>query len=130
MNLIRAYKYLYYRIYEWQLKRFGKGDNPEFTALLGNSLLLFTNLVTLVIFFEIITGRVFRIENSYAIIAMIIIIATNYYIFLYKNKFNTIISSFELESGLQKKSSTIWCLVYVTITLACFFGSIFILSSE
>jgi Ca2+/Na+ antiporter len=128
MNLVRAYKYFFYRTYVWQLNLFGEENNPKFTAILANSICVFINLITLTVFFQIATGYKIYIENIYAVVATLALILFNYFVFLHKNKANAIINEFASETENQRKSRTKWCLVYAIATYLIFFVSVLILS--
>lgn len=127
MNLFKAYKYFFYRTYLWQLNMFGEANNPKYTAILANSLCVYFNLLTLTVFFQIVTAIKMRLENIYAVIGIFILILVNYFIFLYNNKSEAIIAEFSSESEIQQKRWTIWCWVYVILTYVSFFGSVSIL---
>ena len=128
MNIVNTYKYLFYRIYVWQLGMFGEGNNPKFVAILGNSIFMFINLMTLVVCFQIVTGYEIRIEKIHAVIGSITLFAINYFILLHNNKSQAIIAEFASENKAQRKRRTLWCWVYVIVTHIAFFGSVLILS--
>ena len=128
MNIVSAYKYLFYRIYVWQLGMFGEKNNPKFVAMLGSSMFVFINLMTLIVCFQIVTGYKIRVEKTHAVIGMLSLFAINYFIFLHNNKSQAIIAEFASESEIQRQRRTIWCWVYVIATHIAFFGSVLILS--
>lgn len=127
MNIVTAYKYFFYRTYKWQLK-LGDKNIPQVTAILVNSILLFLNLLTVIIWFQIMTGYKIQIENLYAITGTSLILLINYFIFLYNNKFKRIIAEFDSETELQSARRGTLCLVYEIGTFLSFFGSILIFS--
>lgn len=57
--LSKSYKYLYFKVYQWNRKTFGKNDQPAFTALLHLSLFFFINLVVILYFLEMLFNRFF-----------------------------------------------------------------------
>lgn len=128
MNIVRAYKYLFYRIFVWQLGMFGEENNPRFVAMLGNSIFVFINLMTLVVCFQIIMDYEIRVEKIHAIFGMLILFAINYFVFLYNNKSQAIIAEFTSENEVQRKRRTMWCWVYLIVTHISFLGSLLILS--
>lgn len=130
MNIVSAYKYLFYRIYVWQLGMFGEENNPKFVATLGNSIFIFINLMTLVVCFQIVTGYKIRVEKIHAVIGSIILFAINYFILLHNNKSQAIIAEFTSENEVQRKKRVMWCWVYVIVTHLSFFLSVLILSPE
>lgn len=128
MSILNGYKYLLYRIYQWQLALFGEKENPKFVAILGCSIFLYFNILTIIAVFEIITGSKVYIENMYVVVFMIFLISLNSYIFLHLDKFDTLIKEFSKESELSRKKNTILCWAYIIFTHAAFFISILILS--
>lgn len=120
MSLFRAYKYLFYRSYKWQLDMFGKNDVPEFTAMLANSLVLFLNLAILVVSFKLLTGFQMRLEKSYAVVGMVFLLAVNYFILVHNGKARRIISEFAAETEAQRRFRTLVCWAYVTISYLVF----------
>lgn len=128
ISVFDAYKYLFYRIYVWQLNMFGEEDNPKFTALLGNSMCIAFNLLTLDIIFQFVTGYDYRIENIYGVIGILLIYSINYLLLLYGNKSQAIIAKFSSESERQRKKRTIYCRAYVLFTFLIFVISVMILA--
>jgi hypothetical protein len=47
--VVRVYRYIYYRIYAWNLRLWGKEDLPQYNACLGLALVSIANLFTLLI---------------------------------------------------------------------------------
>lgn len=128
MSVFSAYKYLFYRTYRWQLEMFGEGENPKFVGIFANTMCVFFNLMTLLVWFQILTGYKLRVESVHAVMGGVIFLSINSFIFLYNNKSDTIIAEFASESEIQRKRRTIWCWIYVFATYASFFGSVLILS--
>lgn len=54
--ILRPYKYLYYRVYVWQLKLYGPISAPEIPALCAVSLLFLSNLLAINTFCEFVLG--------------------------------------------------------------------------
>ncbi len=130
MRLFRGYRYLFYRTYVWQRGMFGEETNdPGFKAVLGNSLFVTFNLITLFFCFEIIAGYRMEIGKIYVIVGMIILILINIYIFLYRYNVNSLIAEFSSETEVERKKSLIWCWIYIIGTFVSFFGSVYILIS-
>ena len=125
MNIFTAYKYFFYRTYKWQIN-LGDKNIPQFTAILVNSMHLFLNLLTVIIWLRGLTGYKIQIENLYAIIGTSVILLINYFIFLYNNKYERIIAEFNSETELQRSRRRLLCLGYEIGTFLSFFGSILI----
>ncbi|QQS42735.1 MAG: hypothetical protein IPM63_07325 [Acidobacteriota bacterium] len=119
-----AYQYLFYRIYIWQLYLFGKDDVPEFTALVGNSVLLGFNLLTLVTVYQVVAGHTFRIDYEYPILGVLLIYLVNYFLLIRGNKTQAIVDRFSSEGEGQRKRRLVYCLGYVVLTFLTFFISV------
>jgi len=55
-QMINYHKYIFFRLYSWNLKSFGKNDLPALSALLELSLLMFLNLIAADLIFEKLTS--------------------------------------------------------------------------
>ena len=121
MRIFKAYEYLLYRIYQWQLDWFGKDNSPKFVAIIGGSLLLFINILTVLVIIRIIFGYKIPVKSLYIIIFMIISISLNSYIFLHLNKFENVIAEFAKETKSQRNRNKILCLAYVFFSYSIFF---------
>ena len=111
-GILDVCQYLFYRLYVWQLSMFGEAEKPRFTALLGNSICIAFNLLTLHIIFQFVTGYDYRIENIYGVIGMLLIMFINYFLLHYGNKSRVIIAKFSAESEIQRIRRTIYCRLY------------------
>lgn len=127
-SVFNAYQYLFYRIYIWQLNSSGERNNPKFTALVGNSLLLAFNILTLSVMFQIVTGYSFRIEKIYGLIGTILLYIINYFLLLQGKKSHAIIKKFSAENDCQRKKRTIYCCMYALFTFLSFIISVIILA--
>lgn len=130
LSLFERYQYLFYRIYVWQIDMCGAQSDPKLMGLIGSSLLLFVNCTTLAVVFKIITGYIFRFEEIYAVIGILLLYFINYFAFLYNNKSELIVAKFSEEGQTHRKRRTRWCLVYVIATLLTFVISVMILSPQ
>ena len=127
MSIIKAYRYLFYRTYTGQLKAFGESNNPQLVAVLLNSSCLGFNLFTLFVWFQLITNQKMRVENSYPVALMIVIMLINRFYFLSGNRFQKVIEEFTPESDLQRKNRGIWYWGYVIFSYLVFIVSCFFL---
>ena len=127
--MFSAYKYLLYRIYQWQLAWFGEKQNPKFVAILGCSIFIYFNILTVIVIFEIIAGSKIYIENIYVVIFLIFLFSLNSYYFLHLDKFDNLIEEFSKETKLQRRRNTFWCFVYVIFTHLIFFLAVIIRNS-
>lgn len=125
--VFNAYQYLFYRIYVWQLGMFGEENNPKFTALVGSSIFVAFNLLSILTLIQAASGYSFRIEKVYAIAGTIVLYIINYFLLLYGKKSQQIIAKFSNESETERKTRTLYCCAYVLLTFVIFIFSVIIL---
>ena len=78
MSLVKAYTYLFYRNYMWELRAFGKRNNPKLVSTLWTSFCVYLNLLTVVEAYEIIEGHALHIEKPCAIGLALTILLIHY----------------------------------------------------
>jgi hypothetical protein len=117
--MLKLYRYLYYSLYSWNLKTWGKRDRPEWNALFGVSAMIFFNIILICLIpdlFGIDMLFKYEISNKIIIAISLIILGLNYYIFLYRKKYELLKKEFSDES-IKKRSRNILLLwVYVILT--------------
>ena len=121
--ILKPYKYLYYRIYAWNLRVWGESDLPQFNALFGVSFLVFVNMMTLLTAIEVTTGKRFSISRATTIGTAFAMIVIGYFLLVHNSKYLTIAKEFSGETSAQKKLRFAACVIYVILT---FVGSIWL----
>lgn len=126
MKLLRKYRYLYYRIYSWNLRTWGKADLPQLNALLGVSALLYFNLLSIEIIIQLTSGFgvivKLGITKIHAVFVAFALLATNYFLFLAKGRYLRLEREFGGEPPAPRKRGTIYSTIYVLGTLTLFFA--------
>lgn len=129
--IYRVYKYVYYRIYSWNLNQWGKSDLPEYNAMIGLALTILINILSVPTVIEAITGyRMFdfpAISKGSLVIGLLIYGSLHYFALYHNGKYKKIIKEFESESEAQRKRGTIWVLVYLVGSVVILFSSWFII---
>lgn len=140
MDILEFYRYLYYRIYAWQLKKYGAADLPQLKALSGVSILMCANLLiipsTLLLFgidffktnepsrakniFDYLLGNATSGEYqkmALLVLLFIIIGVINYFLFIHKGIYLAIGDKYKHEStGIKnKKTFLLWLYVIMSI---------------
>ncbi len=121
---MNIYKYLYYRLYSWNLKTWGKQDVPQFNALLGVSFIMYLNLGIIIIFLDSYLFHNKLILNATKL-AMIIfsvpLLTINYFWLVYNDKYKNITKIYEKESKHNRFRNTflIWAYVILSIVIIC-----------
>lgn len=120
MNLFNAYKYLYYRIYAFQLRWFGKEDLPEYTAVLSVSLLVWWNFYAILLAISLWTRfKIVDALNPDKIklgLGLLFIIITNSFIFIDKQNYQQIAQQFKDENNSKRRIKLIFIFAYVVIS--------------
>ena len=124
----QTYKYIYYWLYTWQRKLWGKYDVPEFNAVVGMSLsflAIFFSLIALMYIIagiEIIPDNIPKIEMT---VFLLCILGIHYFMFMYKGKYKEIEKEFKKESKKERKKKGVWVLLYAFGSLALYIFLLF-----
>lgn len=117
---MRLYKYLYYRLYSWNLKAWGKKDSPEWNALIGVSFMMGINLslflIIIQLLFEIKIILSDNLPKKEIIVVALVILAINYFIFNYKKKYLLIIEKYNNESLKKKRINALLLWLYIILS--------------
>lgn len=128
-SLFKAYKYLYYKLYHWNLSMHGKSDIPEFNAMLITGLLVFMNVFSIPAFIEALTGyHVLSYFDLPEVLLWVIVIGymgVNYFTLYSHERYKKIIKEFEAEGAEQKRRGSVKVLIYITLSVVALFGSWF-----
>jgi len=124
--MLRFYKYLYYRLYSWNLNTWGEKDMPQWNALIGVSFMMFTNFCTVGIvlqFFKFI-NFFFRDEvpKKELIVLMLSIGCFNFFRVISHGKYREIANSFKKEDKKTKNRNTYLLWLYTIMSFISFFG--------
>ncbi|WP_152567168.1 hypothetical protein [Porphyromonas macacae] len=118
--MINIFKYMYYRLFTWNLKKWGRYDDPQGNALIGVSFVMFLNLNALGVFldfmgwFKYFEGGLSKIEVS---IILLIILGFNYFWLMHKGKFLQLVKHYKKESKAERRKNTFILWGYFVISL-------------
>jgi len=115
---MRFYKYLYYRLYSWNLRKWSKNDMPQYNALFGVSFMINVNLIMVPLVMEklLIIDSLDFIPKLYLVITYLIIITVNYFFLVHNQKYQKIVAEFEGELASKKRRNTFLLWVYVAVS--------------
>jgi len=123
--IYKGLKYIFYRIYKWQLIWFGKTSVPQESANFGISSLIYINILTVIITLEVILNlqMIDSLEYPKLSVAMFILVlaSINSTIFIRKGKYLKIAEEFKNESNELRKKRTIFMWTYILSTFIIFF---------
>ena len=120
---MKFYKYIYYRIYSWHLKKFGKNDAPQWSALFVVSLMVFCNIMFIMLLLNSFTIKTLYYGSNSArleiILTVLVLYLANYFIFIVKKKYKKIVQEFKNEKPSERFRNTIkfWAYIILSITL-------------
>jgi hypothetical protein len=125
---MKLYRYLYYRLYTWNLKAWGEKDIPQWNALFGVSFMMFLNLGLVGLLLQAFGMNLFQrdeVPKIELIVLMVGLFILNYFIFIYKGNYLTIIKELKKETLKIRKANTFLIWLYVVLSFALFaFGAI------
>jgi hypothetical protein len=106
---MNPYYLLYYRIYK-ATSRTNK-DVVEWTTMIALSLLVFLNLMTLL---ELIWPHILKGTNkNISILGGLFVLATNYYIFIFKDKYLKIVKDYSNKKKLNSFFIGVITIIYI-----------------
>jgi hypothetical protein len=127
-----AYKYLYFRIYIWQLHAWGASHQPELNAMLIMTILVYLNVIGM---FFCLDGalnigflRAMNFGKIHALALGIIIGGINYLVFIYNHKYRDFTRLFGTETQTTARERLVWCWCYVLFVHLLFFSSLLVMS--
>jgi hypothetical protein len=113
--MLKAYQYIYYRLYTWNRKLWGDSDAPEYNAAIGMSIMLFCNFMSLNIVFNLLTDKFIAppgLPKIYAILGGLILYVLHYITFLYNKKYLGIVRNFQSEDEKKRKRNGVLVFLY------------------
>lgn len=117
---MKLYKYLFYRLYIWNLKKWGKEDVPQWNALLGVTFMMYANILTILhVFLQFFDINIFILEQTpkkEIVILFVSLIVINFFIFIFRNKYLSIVSELKAESKKKKQINLIFLWLYVILS--------------
>ena len=124
--MINFLKYFYYRIYIWDLKRWGEETNsPQYKSVLGVVFFIFLNILTLVFLIISLAGvsslpKLTFLGKAITILFVSILFLCGYFVFLNKKKYEKIIIKYKDETKLRKKQGLLKIFLYMFLSFFLF----------
>lgn len=120
---MKIYRYLYYRLYSWNLKTWGEKDIPLWNALFGVSFMMFLNLGLLGLLLQLLGVNIFlrnELPKKELVIIMISLFVLNYFLFVHKGNYRSIVKELKKEPPEKRRANTILIWLYVILSFALF----------
>src|SRR6185295_3493436 len=119
------YKYLFYRLYVWNVSAFGKNDLPVLNALLEISLIVYVNLISVDLVVEALTGfaaiNFMNVSKLLIVLIGLIILVVNYFVLAYNGKLNRLMEKYGNENDAQREKGNAYLGVYIGISILILF---------
>ena len=111
----QTYKYAYYWLYSWNKGLFGERDVPEWNAMLGLSMSVFCNIVTVLLFSHTFFGITLIPKGKFKdflIPTIFFLLILNFIFFIFKKKYLRIEQEFKTEPLTERKRKGKWVILY------------------
>lgn len=118
---MKFFKYLYYRIYTWNLKKWGERDVPQMNAMFGVSFMMFVNLFPIGALLELSGLKIFlrgETPKMELIIILLSLLGLNYFLFVHDGKYRLIAKELRKESPRKRRINTIYIWLYFLLSFA------------
>lgn len=117
----QIFYHLFYRTYWWNIKVIREKDLPVLSAFLFTSGIMGINLMSLVFAVLTFLFKNPRLFPSWGHIAlMIIVLITNYFLFVRRKKYVNILSDSQLLTRIEKRKRDIIIIIYLIFTFVLF----------
>jgi hypothetical protein len=120
---MKSFKYLYYRLYTWNLKTWGESDLPQWNALLGVSFMMFLNLCLFGMLFQFLGLKIFlrdEIPKIEITLVMLGLFVLNYFLFIYQKKYQGFVKEIPKETLKRRRRNTVLIWLYVILSFSLF----------
>lgn len=121
--MMKLYRYLYYRLYSWNLKTWGEKDLPQWNALLGVSFMMFLNLGLLGLLLQLLGVNIFlrdELPKKEIVIIMLSLFVVNYFLFIHKGNYRSIVKELKKETPEKRRTNTMLIWLYVILSFILF----------
>jgi hypothetical protein len=122
--LLMYHKYLFFRIYLWNLNSFGKDELPILNSLLGVSLINCFQIFSLIFFLD---GWIKFFDVNvvlFIFIVSLMVLFVNYLLLGRRERFEEIVILFQSETNENSERNNVWIAGYILGTLVLFIISI------
>jgi hypothetical protein len=121
---LKGYRYLFYRLYKWQLVHFHKVAMPKLNAFLIVSIISFFNLATLLLVFQYFSATpVFQLvaeRKPLVLLVAVLNLAVNYFLFGKKGRVRGIMREFGTETRRNRRHRELYLLAYFFVLIFVF----------
>lgn len=132
--IYKAYRYVFYRIYAWQLKKYSDTHPSEIAAMTGIFLVTSLNVISIPGLIEMFTSTrvltITEITRLEMLPGVLLFLAIHYFILVFREKYKEIVKEFETETKEQRHKRGIYFWIYIIATPLLLFGPWFIMMAR
>ena len=115
--MLKLYKYLYYRLYAWNLRTWGESDMPQFNAMLGVSFMMGLNFSVVLGIFDIMGFKTLAGDNpKMGLVLMVTLIVVNYFWLVSRGRYLQIAKEYKAEPKKKRTKNAILLWIYVILS--------------
>ncbi|MDB5048797.1 MAG: hypothetical protein JWO30_1868 [Fibrobacteres bacterium] len=117
---MKPFEYIYYRIYSWNLKKWGVSNMPHINALYLVSLMMFQNLYALALiaqFFGIDFALRTPLPEKEAIVTAFTVVVFNYFHFIRKGQYKSLAKKYSHELPNERRRNAVFVWIYMVMSL-------------
>jgi hypothetical protein len=117
--MINIYQYIYYRVYLWDKKKWGKSDNPDSTAQNAVTIIMFLNINPIFLILKFCGIDIYNTRFSFYLLIPLILFTfiINEFVFFSKYNHKKVINKFEKETILERKKNTVIIFLFVVFSI-------------
>ena len=120
--MINIYFYTYYKLYKFVEKT--NRNIVEWASMIFFSQLLWSNIVTILYYLNFTKSNFFKIYPNIIVLLMVLLLIINYFIFIYKHRYQEIIKLFSNELKSRRIIGTILVITYTIVSIYLFFHTL------
>ena len=121
MAMMRLYKYLYYRLYSWNLKTWGEKDLPQWNALIGVSFMMILNfgiIAGIIDMFGIVDIFIEETPKKELVLFYLVVTVFNYFWLVHNGKYRQIAKEYKNEPKDKRSRRALLLWLYVIMSFA------------
>ncbi|MDC1068112.1 hypothetical protein OAQ99_03015 [Candidatus Kapabacteria bacterium] len=119
-KILNFYRYLFYRLYSWNLKTWGMVDGPHWNATIGISFMMLANITPLLLIIQLIGPKIFQ-EDKPVFVLFVIWSSTylaNYLWLVRGGKYLEWTKEYDKEDKTTRTKNTLYLFFYLIASLA------------
>lgn len=123
-----AYRYVFFRIYRWQLKQFGPVNAPEMVGVAGVGWLIWSNILSFFILLKFITGiELLAPQHAVWIVGgvLALVFGASVYFFVFGRKYYLIAKEFKDENEMDSRRRGRYVWIYTLLSIALLAASMY-----